>query len=169
MLWEARSCATVPSTLARCSDMDSQMMTTTTWMMRLSGTWVTCRTTLCRQTRRARPMPRFYAAADRCHVQDADDDLNELITREYHFGGDEEEFFTKKATPTVDEDGEPGDPARKSKKEVMAEIIAKSKASKRERAQEREADEEQLEELDTRFKELADVRHSLTLTPAHGL
>lgn len=40
----------------------------------------------------------------------------------------------------------------------MAEIIAKSKAAKRERALEREQDEEQLEALDAKFKQLADVR-----------
>ncbi len=40
----------------------------------------------------------------------------------------------------------------------MAEIIAKSKAAKRERAKEKEADDDQLEELDNTFKALADVR-----------
>ena len=41
---------------------------------------------------------------------------------------------------------------------MMAEIMAKSKASKRERAKEKEADDEQLGELDSVFKSLADVR-----------
>ena len=40
----------------------------------------------------------------------------------------------------------------------MAEIMAKSKASKRERAKEKEADDEQLGELDSVFKSLAVVR-----------
>ena len=40
----------------------------------------------------------------------------------------------------------------------MAEIIAKSKASKRERAKEKEEDDDQLVELDNVFKSLADVR-----------
>ena len=43
----------------------------------------------------------------------------------------------------------------------MAEIIAKSKASKRERAKEKEEDDDQLEELDNVFKSLADVRPSV--------
>lgn len=43
----------------------------------------------------------------------------------------------------------------------MAEIIAKSKASKRERAKEKEEDDDQLEELDNVFKSLADVRLSV--------
>ena len=55
--------------------------------------------------------------------KDGDDDLNELITREYHFGGGDagDDFFTKKAMTTVidDDDGEePGEPVRKTKKEV---------------------------------------------------
>ena len=115
--------------------------------------------------------------------------MNELITREYHFGGGNagDDFFTKKATPTVidDDDEAPGSPVRKTKKEVrqgiagrhpdsrhrmahasslhpapqvMAELIAKSKAAKHERAQEKDADQAQLEELDATFKQLADVR-----------
>ena len=40
----------------------------------------------------------------------------------------------------------------------MAEIIAKSKAAKRERAKEKEEDDDQLAELDNVFKSLADVR-----------
>lgn len=52
------------------------------------------------------------------YLQDADDDLNELITREYHFGGDED-LFTKKSTPaTIDGDDTPDSPAHKSKKEA---------------------------------------------------
>ena len=115
--------------------------------------------------------------------------MNELITREYHFGGGNagDDFFTKKAAPTVidDDDEAPGSPVRKTKKEVrqgiagrhpdsrhrmahasslhpapqvMAELIAKSKAAKHERAQEKDADQAQLEELDATFKQLADVR-----------
>jgi hypothetical protein len=40
----------------------------------------------------------------------------------------------------------------------MSEIIAKSKTAKRERAKEKEADDEQLDALDLTFKALADVR-----------
>ncbi len=43
-------------------------------------------------------------------------------------------------------------------KQVMAEIIAKSKTAKRERAKEKEEDDEQLDALDLTFKALADVR-----------
>ena len=42
----------------------------------------------------------------------------------------------------------------------MSEIIAKSKTAKRERAKEKEADDEQLDALDLTFKALADVRAS---------
>jgi hypothetical protein len=40
----------------------------------------------------------------------------------------------------------------------MAEIIAKSKTAKRERAKEKEEDDEQLDALDLTFKALANVR-----------
>jgi hypothetical protein len=53
----------------------------------------------------------------------------------------------------------------------MAELISKSKTAKREKAKEKEADEEQLGELDTAFKTLADVRLSapLPLSPSPNL
>jgi hypothetical protein len=52
----------------------------------------------------------------------------------------------------------------------MAEIVAKSKASKRERAKEKEEDDDQLEELDNVFKSLADVCPSVAARfPAFSL
>jgi hypothetical protein len=52
--------------------------------------------------------------------------------------------------------------------QVMAELIAKSKTAKHERAQEKDADQAQLEELDATFKQLADVRQGAAshATPA---
>jgi hypothetical protein len=90
--------------------------------------------------------------------QEEDEELNDLITREYHFGGG---LFTRKARSDAageaDADGDAEAPP-KTKKEIMMEIIAKSKSAKRERVKEKEADDEQLDALDLTFKALADVR-----------
>ncbi len=90
--------------------------------------------------------------------QEEDEELNDLITREYHFGGG---LFTRKDGSAdageADADGGAELPP-KTKKEVMMEIIAKSKSAKRERVKEKEADDEQLDALDLTFKALADVR-----------
>lgn len=103
----------------------------------------------------ARPGKRV--CADVLAPQEEDAELNDLITREYHFGGG---LFTQKRTG----EGEPpeggGDDAAappRSKKEIMHEIIAKSKTAKRERMKEKEADDEQLDALDLTFKALAEV------------
>jgi len=51
----------------------------------------------------------------------------------------------------------------------MAEIMAKSKASRRDRAKEKEADDDQLVELDSTFKTLADVRPGCSPCPYTSL
>ena len=99
-------------------------------------------------------------------MQDEDEELNDLITREYHFGGG---LFTQKqrGDGEAPEDGTDDAAApSKSKKEVMLEIIAKSKSAKRERMKEKEEDDEQLDALDLTFKALAEV--SPRLTRIHG-
>ena len=60
-----------------------------------------------------------------------------------------------------DEEAGEGNARQKTKKEVMMEIMAKSKSAKRERVKEKEADDEQLDALDLTFKALADVRATL--------
>ena len=100
-------------------------------------------------------------------MQDDDGELNDLVTREYHFGGGL--FARKAASEHAAEDAEGGDGGEarhKTKKEVMMEIMAKSKSAKRERAKEKEADDEQLDALDLTFKALAEVRAALR--PRHA-
>ena len=46
--------------------------------------------------------------------------MNEAITREYHFGGEQEDFFTKKAPGA---EGDAIEEARKSKKEARAPTV----------------------------------------------
>ena len=97
-------------------------------------------------------------------MQDEDEELNDLITREYHFGGG---LFTQKqrGDSEAPEDGvEDAAAPSKSKKEVMLEIIAKSKSAKRERMKEKEEDDEQLDALDLTFKALAEVSTRLQHT-----
>ncbi|KAK6505407.1 nucleolar complex protein 14 [Arthrobotrys musiformis] len=62
-----------------------------------------------------------------------------------------------------DEDGEGGPPKKKSKAEVMKEVIMKSKYHKYERQKEKEADEDLRDELDA---ELGDIRALLAGIPA---
>jgi hypothetical protein len=64
-------------------------------------------------------------ARSRARIQDRDDELNEAITREYHFGGEQEDFFTKKAPGA---EGEAIEEARKSKREARASAIGCSRA-----------------------------------------
>lgn len=95
--------------------------------------------------------------ADAPAPQEEDAELNDIITREYHFGGG---LFTQKRTGEGEPPGSGADDAAaqpRSKKEVMLEIIAKSKTAKRERMKEKEADDEQLDALDLTFKALAEV------------
>ncbi|WIA18434.1 hypothetical protein OEZ85_009894 [Tetradesmus obliquus] len=74
---------------------------------------------------------------------DLDDDLLEDLVQQYHFGGGEEQQEGQ-------EDGQ-----RKTKKQVMEEIIAKSKAAKAEKARQKEADEAALDALDDSFKAIS--------------
>jgi len=92
--------------------------------------------------------------------EDDEDDggLDQEITRELHFGGggDGGGFTLKRG------DGEHGDeelagPAdrRKTKKEVMQELIDKSKYYKAEKAKRKEADEDLLDKLDDDFRSIS--------------
>ena len=97
---------------------------------------------------------------------DSDDDMNmdAATTGALHFGGgdDDDEF-----EPTLkrgdhdapaEADGDTNDAddeRRKTKKEVMDELIDKSKYHKAERAKQRERDEDLLDKLDDEFKEIS--------------
>eukprot|EP00959_Pyramimonas_sp_CCMP1952_P405452 8497677-Pyramimonas_sp.AAC.1 len=69
---------------------------------------------------------------------DVNKELDAQMVRELHFGGGEDHHGVE----------------HKSKKEVMEELIAKSKYYKTLRKQEKEEDEQKLESLDDTFKEL---------------
>ncbi|PRW57304.1 Nucleolar 14 [Chlorella sorokiniana] len=95
--------------------------------------------------------------------------LDEELTRDYHFGGG---LFEKKAAAGEGEEGEgedgEGRPHKKSKKEVMEEIIAKSKAFKAERQRQREEDQDETDALDDQFKALLGDRALLGLMRKKG-
>ena len=93
------------------------------------------------------------------------DDLGGLdrdATAAMHFGGggddgegeDDGAFTLKRGDHGVDEGVSP-DGRRKTKKEVMDELIRKSKTHKAERARRREADEDLLDKLDEDFKHIS--------------
>ncbi|CAL8463440.1 g2974 [Coccomyxa elongata] len=87
---------------------------------------------------------------------DDDDDggLDDAIVRDFHFGGG----FVPKKRVEGEEDPEAGEQEaperRKSKKEVMEELIAKSKAFKAAKSQQRDEDLEATEALDTKLASL---------------
>lgn len=80
---------------------------------------------------------------------DDDDNLDGEMTRAFHFGGGDFE-------PTLKRDGDGHDVSeperRKTKKEVMEELIAKSKFHKAEKQKQREDDQYTLDKLDADFK-----------------
>ncbi|GBG69440.1 hypothetical protein CBR_g4135 [Chara braunii] len=82
-----------------------------------------------------------------------EDSLDREMVERLHFGGG---FVAKKGASAADRIDEEERP--KSKKEVMEEIIAKSKMRKAQRAKEKEEDEHLVEELDKQFKELQGSR-----------
>ena len=98
---------------------------------------------------------------------DSDDDMNmdAATTGALHFGGgDDDDAFepTLKRgdhdAPAEAADGDTNDAddeRRKTKKEVMDELIDKSKYHKAERAKQRERDEDLLDKLDDEFKEIS--------------
>ena len=78
------------------------------------------------------------------HGEDDDDNLDDEITRNFHFGGGD-----------VNGDNEDDPERRKSKKDVMEELIAKSKFYKAEKQKQRDDDEEMLDKLDSDFKAIS--------------
>ncbi|CAM6128735.1 unnamed protein product [Calypogeia fissa] len=90
-------------------------------------------------------------------MQDDDDtaDLDEDAVRQLNFGGG----FSNK----TEEDADSQQP--KSKKEIMEDIIAKSKFYKAQKAKEKEEDEDLKEKLDSDFSELVKSRALLSLRP----
>ena len=91
---------------------------------------------------------------------DSDDDMamDAATTGALHFGGGEDDDGFEPTLKRGDHDTpeENGDPnRRKTKKEVMDELIDKSKYHKAERARQRERDEDLLDKLDDEFKEIS--------------
>ena len=78
------------------------------------------RLTRCLRRWRCRPTRHAHSTA---RGQDRDDELNAAITREYHFGGEQEDFFTKKAPGA---EGEALEEAYKSKKEVRSSVASRA-------------------------------------------
>ncbi|DBA84060.1 TPA: hypothetical protein ACH3X1_006541 [Trebouxia sp. C0004] len=83
---------------------------------------------------------------------DADDQLNRQMTEQFNFGGGLFEKKTDSADPVADPD------RHRSKKEVMEEVMAKSKKFKAEKQHQREEDLNETEALDKRFKEVMQGR-----------
>ncbi|CAI5984434.1 unnamed protein product [Closterium sp. NIES-64] len=104
--------------------------------------------------------------------EDEDDDdgtLGDQIVSEYHFGGG----FVPKAKSATDahldaatgqEEG--GEERQKTKREVMEEVMAKSKLFKAKRQAEKEEDEHLREQLDAEFRQIAQSDALLALTRA---
>lgn len=92
---------------------------------------------------------------------DDDDDLDRHITQDLHFGGG---FIKKQSNdtsrkshqePDRDGDDQDGPGNNKSRKEVMEEIIAKSKMHKAIKAQQKDEDLRAIEALDEQWKSLS--------------
>ncbi|CAI7741106.1 unnamed protein product [Closterium sp. NIES-54] len=104
--------------------------------------------------------------------EDEDDDdgaLGGQIVSEYHFGGG----FVPKAKSATDthldaatEQGKGGEERQKTKREVMEEVMAKSKLFKAKRQAEKEEDEHLREQLDADFRQIAQSDALLALTRA---
>ena len=86
---------------------------------------------------------------------DDDGQLDDQLTRDLHFGGGFEPSKKIRDVDNLENGGADGEPARKSKKEVMEEIIAKSKMHKAMKSQQKEEDIAETEALDEAFKALA--------------
>tara|TARA_B110000977_G_scaffold115184_2_gene148905 strand:+ start:30128 stop:33343 length:3216 start_codon:yes stop_codon:yes gene_type:complete len=101
------------------------------------------------------------ASRRRGDESDSEDDrlgggLGRDATAAMHFGGGDEDdetggFSLKRGDHDADEPER-----RKTKKEVMEELIAKSKQGKATRARQREADEDLLDKLDDEFRKISD-------------
>ncbi|KAL4451742.1 hypothetical protein ABPG75_007404 [Micractinium tetrahymenae] len=104
---------------------------------------------------------------------EGDDALADDVVRNYHFGGG---LFEKKQSGAAggeggegeEEGGEEGRPHKKSKKEVMEEIIAKSKAFKAEKQRQREEDQDETAALDDQFRSLLGEKALLGLMRKKG-
>eukprot|EP00897_Mesotaenium_endlicherianum_P006282 jgi/Mesen1/5682/ME000288S04895 len=94
---------------------------------------------------------------DDVQLDDEDDDrdraLNAEMVRRMNFGGG---FVPKFRTPGDGDDDAGDDDRPKTKKEVMDEIISKSKFFKAQKAKEKEEDHDLLAQLDTDFRHLAE-------------
>ena len=97
---------------------------------------------------------------------DSDDDMNmdAATTGALHFGGGDDDDAFEPTLKRGDHDApaeadgdtnDADDERRKTKKEVMDELIDKSKYHKAERAKQRERDEDLLDKLDDEFKEIS--------------
>src|SRR5208282_5346816 len=80
-------------------------------------------------------------------------DIREDVVRQNHFGGNFEE-----ETETAPE-------RQKTKAEVMAEVISKSKMYKHERQEQHDEDVEEIQALDAEMDELQSVLRSIKRTP----
>jgi len=99
-----------------------------------------------------------------------DDDaaLDDQVTRDLHFGGG---FVKSQLTSGDHRDGERGEKngsVPKSKKEVMEEIIAKSKMHKALKARQREEDDKEIDDLDAQWKALASAPGMLGMLRPKG-
>lgn len=101
-------------------------------------------------THLGQPLAERDMTAKPTHGEDDDDEnLDKEMTRSLHFGGGDFEPTLKRG----DDDAAPE--RRKSKKDVMDELIAKSKFHKAEKQKQREDDDNTLTQLDADFKEIS--------------
>ncbi|KXZ52129.1 hypothetical protein GPECTOR_10g758 [Gonium pectorale] len=96
------------------------------------------------------------ALMEKPEFDDLDDEMAEELVAKYHFGGGGEEG--EGAEEEGAEDGDKGAGAvggkPKTRKQVMEEIIAKSRMYRALKAQQKEADEQELDQLNDTFKQL---------------
>ena len=101
-------------------------------------------------THLGQPLAERDMTAKPTHGEDDDDEnLDKEMTRSLHFGGGDFEPTLKRG----DDNAAPE--RRKSKKDVMDELIAKSKFHKAEKQKQREDDDNTLTQLDAEFKEIS--------------
>jgi len=99
-------------------------------------------------THLGRPLTERDFTTKPTHGEDDDNNLDDEITRNFHFGGGDFDDRAKADSSNNDDDSG----QRKSKKDVMEELIAKSKFYKAEKQKQRDDDEDMLDKLDSDFK-----------------
>lgn len=106
-------------------------------------------------------------AAPRDEEDDLDDALADQLVRDFHFGGGHIPEQDNNEAEGGQRDGD-AIPRRKNKREVMAELMAKSKAHKAARQLQHEEDDRAVATLNATLQELLEERRMASLFRPRG-